>query len=70
MASLTLTELCTLIGEALDDSLAPSYWVKAEISSLSERGGHLYLDLIDSPPSGGRGAGRGVIVLPLYLCTD
>lgn len=56
MAPLTLSELCYLIGEALDDSLAPSYWVKAEISSLSERGGHLYLDLIDSPPSGGRGA--------------
>ena len=56
MAPLTLSELCYLIGEALDDSLAPSYWVKAEISSLSERGGHLYLDIIDSPPSGGRGA--------------
>ena len=47
MASLTLTELCTLIGEALDDSLAPSYWVRAEISSLSVKGGHMYLDLVD-----------------------
>ena len=47
METLTLTELCTLIGEVLDDSLAPSYWVKAEISSLSERGGHLYLELAD-----------------------
>jgi len=43
----TLSELCSLIGEALDSSLAPSYWVKAEISSLSERGGHLYLDLVE-----------------------
>lgn len=58
MAPLTLTELCALIGEALDDSLEPSYWVKAEISSLSERGGHLYLELVDSPPSGGRGAAK------------
>ena len=56
MAPLTLTELCSLIGEALEDSLAPSYWVQAEISSLSERGGHLYLELVDTPPSGGRGA--------------
>lgn len=46
---LTLTELCALIGEALDDGLAPSYWVKAEVSSLSRKGGHLYLELIDSP---------------------
>ena len=45
--SLTLSELCSLIGEALDDSLAPSYWVQAEISSLSEKGGHLYLELVD-----------------------
>ena len=47
MAPLTLTELCALIGEALDDSLNPSYWVKAEISSFGEKGGHLYLELID-----------------------
>ena len=46
---LTLSELCARIGEALDDALAPSYWVKAEVSSLSRKGGHLYLDLIDSP---------------------
>lgn len=57
MAPLTLTELCALIGEALDDSLESSYWVKAEISSLSERGGHMYLELIDSPPLGGAGGG-------------
>ena len=31
----------------LDDSLAPSYWVKAEISSLSIKGGHMYLELVD-----------------------
>ncbi len=47
MAPLTLSELCALIGEVLDNSLAGSYWVKAEISSLSERGGHMYLDLVD-----------------------
>jgi len=47
MEALTLTELCLLIGEALDNSLAPSYWVQAEISSLSTKGGHMYLELID-----------------------
>lgn len=31
----------------LDDSLAPSYWVKAEISSITLRGGHLFLELVD-----------------------
>ena len=43
----TLTDLCLLIGETLDDRLAPSYWVQAEISSLSLKGGHMYLELID-----------------------
>ena len=47
MTRYTLTELCSLIGDALDESLASSYWVKAEISSLSEKGGHLYLELVD-----------------------
>lgn len=47
MQAVTLTELCTLIGEVLDESLAGSWWVKAEISSLSERGGHMYLELVD-----------------------
>ncbi len=52
----TLSELCAEIGEALDSSLAPTYWVQAEISSLMERGGHMYLDLVDGPSAGGQGA--------------
>ena len=59
MAPLTLTELCRLIGETLEDNLAGTYWVKAEISSLAQRGGHLYLELVDTPPSGGWGASSG-----------
>lgn len=47
MRSYTLTELCALIGDVLDEGLERSYWVKAEISSLSERGGHMYLELVD-----------------------
>ena len=47
MTRYSLSELCALIGEALDEGLAGSYWVKAEISSLSERGGHMYLELVE-----------------------
>ncbi|MBR7155156.1 MAG: exodeoxyribonuclease VII large subunit [Paludibacteraceae bacterium] len=47
MIRYTLSELCAEIGEALESQLASSYWVKAEISSLSERGGHLYLELVE-----------------------
>lgn len=47
MKHYTLSELCAEIGELLNEGLAPSYWVQAEISSLSEKGGHLYLELVD-----------------------
>ena len=47
----TITDLCSLIGEALHDSLSPSYWVKAEISSLSVKSGHMYLELVDGDKS-------------------
>ena len=47
MRSYTLSELCNEIGEALDNSLAASYWVKAEVNSLSAKNGHLYLELIE-----------------------
>lgn len=43
----TLSELCAEIGEVLDEGLAPSYWVQAEISSLSEKSGHLFLELAE-----------------------
>jgi len=47
MIRYTLSELCAEIGEALNECLAPSYWVQAEISSLSTKGGHMYLELVD-----------------------
>ena len=49
---LTLGELCDLIGEVLGDSLAPSYWVKAEINSLSVKGGHMYMELVEHSKTG------------------
>lgn len=48
METLTLTELCLLIGKTLERHLDRNYWVQAEVSSLSQRGGHLYLELIES----------------------
>ena len=51
MRSYTLSELCNEIGGALDECLAPSYWVKAEINSLSEKGGHMYLELAEQIPN-------------------
>lgn len=44
----TLTQLCAQIEDVLSSQLEPSYWVQAEISSLSEKGGHLYMELIES----------------------
>lgn len=43
----TLSQLCEAIEDVLLESLEPTYWVQAEISSLSERGGHMYLELIE-----------------------
>lgn len=44
----TLSQLCVEIETVLTEGLEPTYWVQAEISSLSEKGGHLYLELIDA----------------------
>lgn len=48
MIRYTLSELCALIGEALDEHLASCYWVQAEVSSYSEKGGHAYLELVEN----------------------
>lgn len=42
----TLSELCELITEVLEDSLEATYWVRAEIASLSVRG-HCYMELVE-----------------------
>ena len=47
----TLSQLCAEIEDALAECLQPTYWVQAEISSLSEKGGHLYLELVESSAS-------------------
>ena len=52
---ITLSQLCAEIEDALSDSLQPTYWVQAEISSLSKKGGHLYLELVESRKTKDRG---------------
>ena len=52
MNSLSLSELCTLIGEAITQRLPDTYWVRAEVAALSEKGGHLYLDLVEKGQRG------------------
>ncbi len=47
MTQVSLLELSNCIGQALEEILEGSYWVSAEIASMSERGGHLYLDLVE-----------------------
>ena len=47
MTSLSLSELCAYIEDTLTMELADAYWVRAEIASLQERGGHAYLELIE-----------------------
>lgn len=67
MKPITLTELCSLIGEALDDHLAPSYWVQAEVSSLSTKGGHMYLDLVENQ-NGSKTNGQGLTAKVRATC--
>ena len=44
----SLSQLCAEIQDALAECLQPTYWVQAEISSLSEKGGHMYLELVEA----------------------
>ena len=43
---LTLYELNSLVGDAISITLPGEYWVQAELASVSVRGGHCYLELI------------------------
>lgn len=52
MQTYSLSELCTQIEVVLMDGLPDTYWVRCEIASLSEKGGHLYLDLVEKGQRG------------------
>ena len=45
--ALSLSELGALIQESIETMLPDTYWVCAEIASMSERSGHLYLELVE-----------------------
>lgn len=47
MKEYSLSELCQTIASALETRLSATYWVRAEISSLSLKGGHCYMELVE-----------------------
>jgi len=62
MNHLSLFELSRLIKSALDNNLAPSYWVVCEISDLREnQRGHCYLELVEKEGDEVIAKMRGVI---------
>ncbi|MCF0202161.1 MAG: exodeoxyribonuclease VII large subunit [Bacteroidaceae bacterium] len=46
----TLHQLNTLVKNAIEGNMDFAYWVEAEISSLSVKAGHCYIDLIEKDP--------------------
>ena len=52
MQTYSLSELCAQIEVVLMEGLPDTYWVRCEIASLSEKGGHLYLDLVEKGQRG------------------
>jgi exodeoxyribonuclease VII large subunit len=49
---LSLTELLNRVTAAVDNAFPHAEWVRIEISSLTKRNGHIYLDAIDRDESG------------------
>ncbi|MCQ2342847.1 MAG: exodeoxyribonuclease VII large subunit [Paludibacteraceae bacterium] len=52
MNALSLSELSALIEQVLSAEMDGSYWVRAEISSVSIKGGHCYLELAEHSGEG------------------
>ena len=46
MKQYSLSELCDCIDDALTTELNSTYWVRAEIASLSVRG-HCYMEVVE-----------------------
>ena len=51
MEQYSLSELCSVIGDAIEAGLPELYWVRAEIASLSVRG-HCYIELVEKAENG------------------
>ncbi len=52
MISYSLSQFNELIGETLSVEFSDTYWVRAEIASLSCKGGHGYFDLVEKGSDG------------------
>ncbi len=52
MTTYSLSQLSELIGEVISVELNDTYWVRAEIASLSRRNGHGYFDLVEKGKDG------------------
>ena len=52
MISYSLSQFSELIGETLSVEFSDTYWVRAEIASLSCKGGHGYFDLVEKGSDG------------------
>ena len=50
-ASLSLSELCAELDQTIQQGLPGTYWVRAEIASLTDRG-HCYLELVEKADRG------------------
>ena len=51
MRSYKLSEVCSIVENVITMG-TETYWVQAEIASISVRGGHCYLDLVENSVSG------------------
>lgn len=51
MTSLSLSELCALLDEQIQQAFPTTYWVRAEIAQLTDRG-HCYLELVEKSDRG------------------
>lgn len=51
MNSLSLSELCALLDEQIQHAFPGTYWVRAEIAQLTDRG-HCYLELVEKSDRG------------------
>ena len=63
MKTYSLYELNTLVKEAIEGTLTDEYRVEAEISDLSERGGHCYLELVEKKVGGNTPVARARAII-------
>lgn len=53
MKQYSLSELCDVLSAVIEDTLSDTYWVRAEISSMSVKSGHCYMELVEKAPATG-----------------